>query len=238
MWIKWKGKAFPLPSHWNWKLERNFYSKTNQMHQWLRFILFWKNKIPTLSHLLFYFTSYVLNMFRILMYPSSGACDCAVELPHRRIVLVSMCVGVSVWLGWGGISVAGWSPQHGHNSNPTTPKLQHTKNRKQNDDVVIQQNSRKLLMMDILMSETCWAHKMWNQIASDIKLVFYSSIITVMHGPVYIRLFYFILEWHSTCCRRSFRPSSAVQDSTYSNRHLSNRYCCLLASGYEMELVT
>ena len=42
-------------------------------------------------------------------------------------------------------------------------------------NVVIQQNSRKLLMMDILMSETCWAHKKWNKIASDIKLVFYSS---------------------------------------------------------------
>ena len=42
-------------------------------------------------------------------------------------------------------------------------------------DVLIQQQSRKLLMMDILMSETCWAHKKWNKIASDIKLVFYSS---------------------------------------------------------------
>jgi len=31
---------------------------------------------------------------------------------------------------------------------------------------------------------------------------------------------YFILEWHSTCFRRSFRPSSGVQDCTYSNRHL------------------
>jgi len=41
--------------------------------------------------------------------------------------------------------------------------------------VVIQQHSRKLLMMDILMSETCWSHKKWNIIASDIKLVFYSS---------------------------------------------------------------
>jgi len=30
--------------------------------------------------------------------------------------------------------------------------------------------------------------------------------------------------------RRSFRPSSGVQDRTYSNRHLSNRYCYLLAS--------
>jgi len=33
--------------------------------------------------LLFYFTSYVLNMFRTSIYPSSGACDCVVELPHR-----------------------------------------------------------------------------------------------------------------------------------------------------------
>jgi len=28
---------------------------------------------------------------------------------HVRIVLGSMCVGVSVWLGWSGIRVAGWS---------------------------------------------------------------------------------------------------------------------------------
>jgi len=48
-----------------------------------------------------------------------------------------------------------------------------TKNNKTN--VVIQQNSRKLLMMDILMSEIYWAHKKWNKIASDIKFVFYSS---------------------------------------------------------------
>jgi len=60
-----------------------------------------------------------------------------------------------------------------------------TKNNTTN--VVIQQNSRKLLVMDILMSETCWAHKKWNKIASDIKLVFYSSTITMMHGPINIR---------------------------------------------------
>ena len=59
-----------------------------------------------------------------------------------------------------------------------------TKNNTTN--VVIQQNSRKLLMMDILMSETCWAHKKGNKIARDIKLVFYSSTITVMHGPINI----------------------------------------------------
>ena len=41
-----------------------------------------KNERPTWCHLLFYFTSYVLNMFRTLIYPSSVACDCVVELPH------------------------------------------------------------------------------------------------------------------------------------------------------------
>jgi len=44
-------------------------------------------------------------------------------------------------------------------------------------------------MMDILMSETCWAHKKWNKTASDIKLVFYSSTITMMHGPINVRLY-------------------------------------------------
>jgi len=35
-----------------------------------------------------------------------------------RIVLGSMCVGVSVWLGWSGILDAGFSLQHGYHSNP------------------------------------------------------------------------------------------------------------------------
>jgi len=42
-------------------------------------------------------------------------------------------------------------------------------------DVVIHQHNRKLLMMDILMSETCWTHKKWNKIASDIKWAFHSE---------------------------------------------------------------
>ena len=39
-----------------------------------------KNNRRICCHLLIYFTSYVFNMFRILIYPSSGACDCVVEL--------------------------------------------------------------------------------------------------------------------------------------------------------------
>ena len=44
-----------------------------------------------------------------------------------------------------------------------------------------------ILKMDILISETCWAHNKWNKIASDIKLVFHSSTIAMMHGPINIR---------------------------------------------------
>jgi len=74
-------------------------------------------------------------------------------------------------------------------STPTQPHRNSNTYRCKNSTtkVVIQQNSRKLLMMDILMSETCWAHKKWNKIASDIKFIFYSSTITMMHGPINIR---------------------------------------------------
>ena len=51
----------------------------------------------------FYLTSSMLNMFRTLIHPSSGACDFSIVSPHWSCVLVSMCVGVSVWLGWVGI---------------------------------------------------------------------------------------------------------------------------------------
>ena len=58
-------------------------------------------------------------------------------------------------------------------SHTKAPNTQRTENK--TTDVVIHQHSRKLLKMDILMSETCWAHKKWNKTASDTKLVFHSS---------------------------------------------------------------
>jgi len=67
---------------------------------------------------------------------------------------------------------------------PTQPHRNSNTHRTKNNtiNVVIQQNSGKLLMMDILMSETCWAPKKWNKITRDIKLVFYSSAITMNDG--------------------------------------------------------
>jgi len=158
------------------------------------FISQMKNKRPTRCHLLFYFTSYVLNIFRTLIYPSPGACDYSVELPHW-----SYCSWFDVCWSFGVVGLE-WYPccrlKHKScasacNTDTTTTQphwisnTQRTKNI--TTDVVIQQHSRKLLVMDILMSETCWAHKKWNKIASDIELVFYYATITMMHGPINIR---------------------------------------------------
>jgi len=90
------------------------------------------------------------------MYPSSGACVYSVELPHW-----SYCSWFDVCWSFGVVGLECY---------PCCRLKNNTTN------VVIQQNSRKLLMVDILMSETCWAHK-WNKITSDIKLVFCSSAI-------------------------------------------------------------
>ena len=77
-------------------------------------------------------------------------------------------------------------------------------------DVVIQQHSRKLLMMDMLMSELCWVHKKWNKIASDIKLVLYSSTITIMQGPINIRHHLIFAHTLFNLHVRSCAPSSIV----------------------------
>jgi len=43
----------------------------------------------------------MLNMFRILIHPSSGSYDLFVELFLGLYCSGSMCVGVTLWLGWG-----------------------------------------------------------------------------------------------------------------------------------------
>jgi hypothetical protein len=87
-----------------------------------------------------------------------------------RLVLSSLCVGDLVRLVLGGARfagfIAGFSLQQEHHSKPAAPNHEHHPNQphqisntqrteKKTTDVVIQQHSRKLLMMDILMSETC-----------------------------------------------------------------------------------
>ena len=109
-----------------------------------------------------------------------------------------------------------------------------TKNNTTN--LVIQQNSSKLLMMYILMSETCWAYKKWNKIASDIKLVFYSSTTTMMHGPINIR--YVIRLWEewqsSNICKQPQKIEVAFIKKLTAETEL---WECLLPFGSEFSVL-
>ena len=116
----------------------------------------------------FYFTYYLLNIFRTLICPSSGACDCVDGLPHRlSCSLFVVCWGL-LRMMFGGVRYAGWSTtcfnlhnEHHQTSSAANPNTQRKENKI--TDVIIHQHSRKLLKMDILMSETCWANNKWNK---------------------------------------------------------------------------
>jgi len=90
--------------------------------------------------------------------------------------------------GWVGVVSVLQAETCNTDTTPTQPHRNSNTHRtkKNTTSVAIQQNSRKLLMVDILMSETCRAHKKWNKMASDIKLIFCTSAITKMHGPINI----------------------------------------------------
>jgi len=73
--------------------------------------------LPLLFHYL------MLNMFRMLIHPSSGACDLFVELFHGLYCSGTMCVGVTLWFGLGGV-LSGYhttstKPQHNTNTHRT-----------------------------------------------------------------------------------------------------------------------
>jgi len=100
------------------------------------------SSFPFLMSLALLFHYLLLNMFRMLIHPSSGACDLFVELFNGLYCSGSMCVGVTLWCGWGGVvSVCRLKHQHTWNQNNTTHEISH-------------QISRKLLRMDVLTSET------------------------------------------------------------------------------------
>ena len=134
-----------------------------------------------------YFTAYVLNMYRTLIYPSTGPCDYSVDIT-TLVVLFLVRYVLEFRCGWVGVVSVLQASACNMDTTPTQPHRNSNTHRTKNNttNVVIQQNSRRLLMMDILMSKTCWAHKKWNKIASEIKLVFYSLTITMMHGPINI----------------------------------------------------
>ena len=104
--------------------------------------------------------------------------------------------------------------------------------------MVIQQNNRKLLMMDTLMSETCWAHKKWNKIASDIRLVFYSSTNKSMHlyllyilqsTQLYSKSIGYsdVLRLKNVMVRLSWEPCSSLQcGCAHVGSQMAHNVCC------------
>jgi len=84
--------------------------------------------------LAFLFHYLMLNMFRMLIHPSSGACNLFVELFNGLCCSGSMCVGVTLWFGWCGVvSGCRWffslhpdtTPhQPNHNVTPTHKAIQ------------------------------------------------------------------------------------------------------------------
>ena len=61
-----------------------------------------------------------------------------------------------------------FSLQPGHYCKLTTPNLQPTANQERNDQRGNQHYSRELMMMGIVVPETCWAYKKHNKIISGI----------------------------------------------------------------------
>ena len=88
-------------------------------------ILIVEKRETNLISLALLFHYLMLNMFRLLIHPSSGACDLFVELFHGLYFSDSMCVGVTLWFGSGGVQaslVSGYhtiQPQPNHNVTPT-----------------------------------------------------------------------------------------------------------------------
>ena len=125
-------------------------------------------------HLLYY-VSLLLNMFQMLIHPSSGACDYLVRYCVGCIVLtwgvLVLCSGIGCW--WCGIRVVVVQPALGYHitnsqSRYITPKRLKSAQYSLHNNAP---SSRKLLKMDVLTSETCWAVN-WHNKASVIKLVY------------------------------------------------------------------
>ena len=122
----------------------------------------WKTDLMSLAILFHFLCAQHVSDINISIIRSLRLC-CWIT---TSVVLFSVRCVLGIWCGWFWV----------------VPELQAEAQRTENKttDVVIHQHSRKLLMMDILMSETCWAHKTWNKIASDMKLVFHSSSISLL----------------------------------------------------------
>jgi hypothetical protein len=113
---------------------------------------------------------------------------------------VSCVLELLLRLVFGGVRFAGWNLQNENHQISAATKAPTQRTENKTTDVVIHQHSPKLLKMDILMSETCWAHNKWNKIASDIKLVFHSSNENVIRFLLISLVFWWQLHYFNLDC--------------------------------------
>jgi len=102
------------------------------------------------------------SAFKGLIYPSSGACDCVVELPHRSscsdfAVCWRLCAAGFGWCSFSRLNHNCCASACNTGTTQNQPHQISNTQRAENKttDVVIQQHIGKLLLKDILMSETC-----------------------------------------------------------------------------------
>jgi hypothetical protein len=90
----------------------------------------------------------------MLVHSSSGACDCVWVYCSG-----SMCVGVTVWFGWGGVvSLCRLRQCFSLHNDITPPQPNHTVTPTHIEpEQHTQPHSRKLLKMNVLAFKTCWA---------------------------------------------------------------------------------
>jgi len=81
------------------------------------------------------------------------------------VVSILVCCSLEVRCGEAGV-VSGMHP--GHYSSLPAPNFQTTANQDRNDQNGNQHHSRELLMMGIIIPETCWAYKKYNKIINGI----------------------------------------------------------------------
>ena len=149
----------------------------------------WKRKTNLMSlALLFHYL--MLNMFRMLIHPSSGACDLFVGLFHELYCSGSIGVGVALWFGCGGV-VSVCRLRHCLSLHTdTTPEQYNPWNNSTNKSQAPE--------LDVLTSEICWVlnNEIVKQVTSSWSLFIQLLNMTVFLVPLY----------HScqVCCSGSF----------------------------------
>jgi len=147
---------------------------------------------PSSCHLLYYFlfnaqhvsevNTSILRSLRLIRWVTSWVVLFWFDVCWCYVVVWLWCCGIRMQA-----EASVLQPAYGYHTTPA--KLQRNTNTHRtrwNIHEITQQISRKLLRMDLLTSETCWAlnNEIIKQVTSSWSLY---STITMMHGPINIK---------------------------------------------------